>query len=445
MPLKKRVRTPWIYFFVWVLTTNTISTSLPASVARPHCGASLAERAKTSRGMRAMATLAALLILPAARTAQAGLMLPGQEAPPPAVAVAIAPLADPAETFPETRYVIRRYVDHFRRPKEGSLLAVEGKANPAFRSFAVDALGGERDVQVTRTTPQGGLESEIVIAPKTTDLEHRQNANATGTTLVVWDGEDANPSIAYQGLGAENLRHESVDSFVIAISSATQPGQITLRVYDAADPQGKIVSTATVSFNKTEVRPAPQNEPELPGKTHDQVYRVYFDNFVPGPNGGVNFSRVGAISLLIQHDTPEAGKVALDFVALAGPLACPGTWTGNFSAATYGGNVGTNWISPTNDLSHSSSVTPLWAGIFSPFYSPADPPPLIPLPPGGFPDYCPGGRPPCEPGGPGGHCPPDGPPTPHPSVPEPGTLTLILSAMATAGGYRVVRLIKAHP
>jgi hypothetical protein len=156
------------------------------------------------------------------------------------------------------------------------------------------AVGGTRSIRdvlgggagAITTVVQGGL------------LTHSQGSSVTGKSWVTWDSDlvvDGRVPSLPAGLAGLDLKQDNADSFRLVINSFdfpfNKPAALTLAVYDASAPLGDKYSIATVTLNAA---------------LSNFVLDIPFSNFIPGADsiGSVDFTRVGAIALIIDGFNP---------------------------------------------------------------------------------------------------------------------------------------------
>ncbi len=81
-------------------------------------------------------------------------------------------------------------------------VGVGGGISSAFNAtLAPEALGGERDIEVTRTSPSGSITVDVFMS----SVEYAASFTAQGNARIVWDGADASALIDPVGLGGLDL------------------------------------------------------------------------------------------------------------------------------------------------------------------------------------------------------------------------------------------------
>lgn len=180
---------------------------------------------------------------------------------------------------------------------EFQLLQATGpiSANTDEGSVAGSMLGGERDMFLRVL---GGASSQHATAVAfdlgggANSLFVSQQSTISSSTLVVWDGGDGDDAIDYTGLGGFDLRGGGSEfGFELGVNFRDQPVDVTFTVYDASDPSGNTWSRDTITLSGPSFVPAAFTVPYGHFTTH-------------GPNGGVDFSNVGAVTMEIGAFNP---------------------------------------------------------------------------------------------------------------------------------------------
>ena len=134
-------------------------------------------------------------------------------------------------------------------------------------------------------------------------LTHMQLASSMGTTLIVWDGPDANSTLNPTGLlGADFTNGGVEDRLDIPLLVSNFSAPVTLAAYTDADNY----STVTVSLPGS-IPPDPQ-----------ATLTVRFIDFVDaGVSGGADFSNIGAF--LLEIDGSSTQGLAVGFSTIPEP------------------------------------------------------------------------------------------------------------------------------
>jgi hypothetical protein len=177
---------------------------------------------------------------------------------------------------------------------QSAVIAADGPSTASSSQTAPEALGGERDLLVTRTDGSGEL-SATVDDGMSGWLIFSAGADAAGDLAVTWDGPDADPlQLDPTGLGGADLGSAGLDAFSVS-ASADLPTSLVLRVYDASDASGNTWSAATLPVSGGGGAPVPQ--------------RVPFASFTgTGSGGPADFGNVGAVTLEVS------GPAGLDLI-----------------------------------------------------------------------------------------------------------------------------------
>lgn len=223
-------------------------------------------------------------------------------------------------------------IDHFDGLQSTS--ANGGNPNPAPNvANSGTAIGGTRMIETHFTGGSTSVNLNILPDNITQDglLEHSQNSQVTGVSIVTWDGDLAAGTTNFDGFNGGkgiDLKQDGGNSFIFQVvsfdcpfpnPSGQCPGAATLKiiVYDATNPNGQLASAAEVSLN------AP---------TLGMTVTLPFANFTQqGVLGPANFEKVGAIQFVITGSSPGVDLTLSDFVTNGGcsmvpdanGIACP--------------------------------------------------------------------------------------------------------------------------
>lgn len=162
-------------------------------------------------------------------------------------------------------------------------------STPCTTATGVDMIGGERDVEVDRTSGGGAVVSRTdTTTPNafTFSIESGTSGNVT----VQWDGVDGSCALDATGLGSINLAPD--DGLLLQVIDADQAVNITLRVY-------------TDGANYSEFTYAIPNAITTP-----QALYFPFESFTD-VGAGADFTDVGAIELFASGNAID---FTLDFV-----------------------------------------------------------------------------------------------------------------------------------
>lgn len=166
-------------------------------------------------------------------------------------------------------------------------------ANTDESAVAASVLGGERDMFLRVL---GGASSQKATAVAfdlgggANSLFLSQQSTIKSSLLLTYDGGDgdADPSeIDYTGLGGFDLRGGGTEfGLELGVNFRDQPVDVTFTVYDASDASGNTWSRETITLSGPSFVP--------------QAFTIPYGHFTThGPNGGVNFSNVGAVTMEI--------------------------------------------------------------------------------------------------------------------------------------------------
>ena len=171
----------------------------------------------------------------------------------------------------------------------------------AFQSALItEAIGGERDLYVERTSANNGTVEMEVAGSGAGIASYNSGVRTTGNGLIVWDGVDGNQGIAMTGLGGFDLTQSGINTTFRLSRTSDLGGSLKLTVYQDAThiSEATVVVAADPSFSFVPVD-------------------VTFSSFVAvGANGGANFASVGALSLYLNGGTAGADIGVESFVAV---------------------------------------------------------------------------------------------------------------------------------
>ena len=192
-------------------------------------------------------------------------------------------------------------IDTFDTTVQTVTVNSNGGATDSSAVLTSDALGGERDLSVTISSPAGS----VALSANSFDqhlLEFMASATAVGTRVATWDGVDhAATTLNPTGLGGVDLTSAGASNALTLIIGADQPNGIaTLRVYKDASNWSKIQIAI----------------PDTGGAATSKVYAT-FSSFAIGAGTGADFSKVGAIQLEIEGIAAVDGQI--DLLGAIGP------------------------------------------------------------------------------------------------------------------------------
>ena len=177
-----------------------------------------------------------------------------------------------------------------------TLMAITPGISASSEASGSGILGGERDMEVTRTSGTG-----VTIAASEDKLTYGHIASSQGTALLVWDGADGDSALDPTGLGGLDFTESGLNSVVaIELLFNDFSAPITLTAYT----DGSNYSTATLAL--------PGNIPPDPQAT----LTVLFSDFSIAAGSGADFTDIGAFSLFIDGSSTPALDVELGSIAL---------------------------------------------------------------------------------------------------------------------------------
>lgn len=158
-------------------------------------------------------------------------------------------------------------------------VGVSGPTSSAFDATAApEAIGGERDIEVTRTSPTGSIHVDIY----SSTAEYSASFSAEGNARIIWDGPDASPAIDPVGLNELDLTQGGVNNRFEFLAGSDLGTMFYLWVWDSLGASDSIgVSIAA-------------------GSTID-LYMLPFTDF-----SGIDFTQIRAIGLEVT--SPDGGE-----------------------------------------------------------------------------------------------------------------------------------------
>ena len=176
-----------------------------------------------------------------------------------------------------------------------------------------EAIGGERDIYLERTTGNSGAVSMDISQSLASQLSYASAPFTSGNLLLVYDGMDGSSILNPTGLGGIDITQGGLNTGIFLRSASDLGSNITFSIYTDADH----FSLLTMPINAN---------PSF-------AFTDYFASFnlfsSMGSMGGADFTNVGAISLLLDGSTagtdvsiatviatvPEPGSCILIFSA----------------------------------------------------------------------------------------------------------------------------------
>ncbi len=224
-------------------------------------------------------------------------LAPGRYFVQQAATVAPAGLVNPApfQVDIATGSVRTQAIDTFDTTPVATITANTGDPVRNQSNTATEAIGGERDIVLTRTGAVGSVSLEI---ETTIDVLSVGSALGTGTALLQYDGLDNSTTLNPTGLGGLNLSgSDSRSGLIVRIEQANPTtGGVDITIYTDATR----FSTRNITY------PAAAN----PGPV--EVF-VPFSSFTTGVGAaaGADFASVGAIEELITLVADQDVRVSI--------------------------------------------------------------------------------------------------------------------------------------
>lgn len=183
---------------------------------------------------------------------------------------------------------------------------------------APEALGGERDVFVERTSNNRGPVSLDVSGSIAGALAYNSGIRTTGGATVTWDGFDNSAAVNFTGLNRRDLTQDGQNNALLVSRTSDLGASVLFTIYQDETH----FSTATM--------PVPAD-----AAFQFSIAVLPFGSFTPaGPDGGANFKCVGAIVMTILGsagaDVGIGGLAAASDSLVAVPEAA--TWLAGFGA-----------------------------------------------------------------------------------------------------------------
>ncbi len=209
-------------------------------------------------------------------------------------------------------------IDDFGTNQELEVIAIAPPTGEASSFVAApgDAIGGERDLVVEKTT--GGNTDRIRTRANpdgNTLLRHSQESGVQGRTVVIWDGPDGLPELGdidFTGLGGVDLLDGgNSDAFEIGVEFSDIDGPIHFTVYDADDAGGGTFATATLVVSPVAF-------------LDFEIMELLFSSF--SPTGGTLmdiFDSVGAIVMEIDGTAGDQTSWDLDLAFVRTNMVVP--------------------------------------------------------------------------------------------------------------------------
>jgi hypothetical protein len=160
-------------------------------------------------------------------------------------------------------------------------------------------LGGCRDLYIEKTGAAADDNAAGVRAFVAGGrLAYSQDTGQSGFGIVRWDGANTGPAIDTAGLGGVDLTAGSVVGIRVQVLSADLGFPFTFQAW----LDGNNDNTFSL-FSDTQIAGAG------PG-----VYDFFFSNFVGGPAADLDFSRVGALQLVLNNGVINDLDIQIDII-----------------------------------------------------------------------------------------------------------------------------------
>ena len=165
---------------------------------------------------------------------------------------------------------------------------------------ALDVVGQSRDVFIERTTSNAGSVAFDASASTNGFASFAQGLNTAGRALVVWDGPDTTTNIIYNGLGKVDVTQGGTNQWLFT-KFGSDLGNVSIKFTFYTD---------STNFSFTTVN-VPSNSLINLASVH-----VPLGNFSVGGGSGADFTKIGAVSMLIDGTTKNDADLIIDAVEL---------------------------------------------------------------------------------------------------------------------------------
>ena len=186
-------------------------------------------------------------------------------------------------------------IDSFSTAQSLSLTTV-GTVSSSVSSFGGDILGIERDMTLEMLSGSGmSVQADL---GGFSILDQSQNSATTGKTTITWDGVDGSSAIDYTGLGGIDLTEGgNNNSIIISVLFDDLPSELIVSAYTDSGNWSKYTAS-------------------LPGLIFSSpaIVVMAFDDFVAQAGSGVDFTNIGAISLIVNGALYGGTDMMLDNV-----------------------------------------------------------------------------------------------------------------------------------
>ncbi len=173
---------------------------------------------------------------------------------------------------------------------------------------APDAIGGSRNISITRVSGNGSDTADVGLTPGVFTLSTAAANNSVGR--IIWDG-DTNSSVNPTGLGGRDLTDGGTNTFLRLQARSDITGTIYITIFTSATAYSTVAITLpALGFGAT-----PFTEYIIPFSSFTQGAPANVTSSTIGFNlgaasGSANFTNVGAITLFV--DGTGAGSAGLD-------------------------------------------------------------------------------------------------------------------------------------
>ena len=170
-------------------------------------------------------------------------------------------------------------------------------------------IGGFRTIAVTKTG--GALKLTVDIFGGA--LAHSQAVGVVGRSLITYDGDNVSTPTTYTGLGGIDFTQDL---------NPGQPGELHLKVIGYDYPNSQALKITLIAYAATDASGLTYSSRQIvlnQSVTNNEFIIPYSDFTTNGPGGAVDFSNVGAVSVLVEG--PPEADLSLDYLTTNG--RCP--------------------------------------------------------------------------------------------------------------------------
>ncbi len=150
---------------------------------------------------------------------------------------------------------------------------------------APEAIGGERDLFVNKTSENGSVQLSVNSALLPNQLSFDSISTGAGQRRITWDGEDGN-ALVVDDTGLGGVDFSDAEGLQLQIRSDLDGGTATIRIYndDLVESTADLFATATVP---------------IPAGASLSTEFIPLGQFVPNGNNIINLAAISAIELEI--------------------------------------------------------------------------------------------------------------------------------------------------